>query len=467
MAVGGPLTPDATAYVPGSTPPLAQSTNNAGLAAAERAVAAVRPQPFATQAAINSDMRDAQLATLTGTPTDMAAAKAARDATALPSILDPIANATGPANAQPAVDAIDSALASPAGQRDAVQSALGDIRSKLVSPGALFPSRVSDALAPITDAIANGGTGDAGLWAARNALVAAQNGGAQQASTLARLQGTTSPDPAYQSLIDQATARVGATNTVESDPGQLYGLRGAIRDKLAALASDSSPDAQLASSKLLQARSALDNSIEAVAPGFKSGLAEYADASQPIAAMRYLQSKNYTAADGTITMAKMKGVLDDIAKQQALPGPRDAKNISPDTLTSLQGLYADLVRQKNSRTGMSVGSPTFQNLATASTLDNFGVPLAFAARTASKIPIVGNMLTHGITSLYEGQNEPVMNAVVNRLLNPTAGASVLRAATNLQAQRAAGPSGVNPVATSLGVALRNRLTGVLSNEPVK
>ncbi len=458
-ARGGSLTPDTTTYVPGSTPTLAQATNNAGLASAERAVASARPGPFANQAAINSDARDAQLASITRTPTDIEAAQAARDATAVPAITNPIANATGPANGQPVVDTIDSILASPAGQRDAVQSALGNIRSKLVSPAAPFPSRVSDALNPITDAIANGGQGDAGLWAARDALVAAQKGTAAQASTVARLSGTTSPDPAYQALIDQATSRVGATSTVQSDPAQLYGIRKAIGDALSPLAARTGSDAQLATSELQQVKAAIDNSIEGVAPGFKSGLADYADSSRPIDAMRYLQGKNYTAADGSITMAKVKGALDDITRQQALPGPRDAKSIPAATVDSLQSLYADLLRQNNSRTGMSIGSNTFQNLATSSTLSNLGAPIAFMARTASKVPFVGNMLTNGITKAYEGQNDAVMNAVVNRLLNPTAGASVLEEAGKLQARRAAGPSGVNLLVNPLGLGVRNAVTG--------
>ena len=460
MAVrgGGPLTPDATAYVPGSTPTLAQATNNAGLAGAERVVSAVRPGPFVGQTTVNNEARDTLLNRLTGSPTDIEAAETARDATALPAMLNPIANATGPANAQLAVDTIDQILASPAGQRDAVQSALGNVRSKLVSPPAPLADRVTGALAPITDAIANGGTGDAGLWAARDALVAAQNGGAQQASTLARLQGTTSPDPAYQSLIDQAAARVGATNTVESDVGQLHGIRQAIGDALSSTAVGAGSDARLASSELMQVKAQIDNAIEGVAPGFKAGQAEYADASRPIDAMRYLQKRNFTAANGDITLSNVKNTLDDIAKQQALPGPRDAKSITPDTLTSLQALYADILRQNNSRTGMAVGSNTFQNLGTAATLSNFGAPLSVAAHLINKVPVLGNMLTGTIGRAYEAQNAPVLDAVVNRLLNPTAGASVLREAGRLQDQRAAGPAGVNLLINPLGLGAVNAAT---------
>ena len=175
--------------------------------------------------------------------------------------------------------------------------------------------------------------------------------------------------------------------------------------------------------------------------------------------MQYLQSKGYTSADGTVTMAKVKNVLDDITKQTALPGPRDAKSVPQSTVDSLQGLYADLLRQNNSRLGMQPGSNTFQNLAVNSTLANYGAPLAHAAAAVSHIPLIGNALMGTIGRAYEAQNGPVLDAVVNRLLNPDAGASVLSRAQEIAAARAAGPSGVNPLLTVPAVGLTNKLLG--------
>ncbi len=448
MAADGSLVPDAATYVAGSSPTLAQATGNAGLAGAERAVASVRPNPFANQAALNQDAREGLVNRLTGTPTDIDAAETARGTTAVPAITTPLANATAPADAAPVVQTIDDILASPAGQRDAVTSALGNIRSKLVTP-IPFGDRVSTALDAVNGAL-NSGNIDPGLWAAREALVSAKNNGAQQASTLARLQGTTSSDPAAQSVLDSAISTIGTANHVESDPDQLYGIRKAIGDALSPLSARSGSDAQLASSELQQVKSALDNSIEGAAPGFKQGLADYADSSRPIDAMRYLQSKNFTSADGTVTMAKVKSVLDDISKQQALPGPRDAKSLPQATVDSLQGLYADLLRQNNSRLGMQPGSNTFQNLATSNAMAGLGAPLAMGARALSSIPVVGNALTGTLGRAYAAQNEPILDAVVNRLVNPDAGASVLKRAELLADRQNAGPAGANLLLTAPG-----------------
>ena len=326
-----------------------------------------------------------------------------------------------------------------------MQSALGNIRSKLTAP-IPFGDRVDTALNTVTSAI-NSGNADPGLWAAREALVTAQSGRAQQASTLARLQGTTSTDPAAQAVLDQVTQTVGTANRVESDPAQLYGIRKAIGDALSPLAANSGSDAQLAANELQQVKTSLDNSIEGAAPGFKQGLAEYADSSRPIDAMRYLQSKKYTTADDTVTLAKVTSALDDIAKQQALPGPRDAKSVPQTTIDSLQGLRADLLRQNNSRLGMQPGSNTFQNLGTAQAMSAMGTPLGVVASGLSRLP-GGNLLTGGIRQLYAAQNEPILDAVVNRLANPGAGQSVLVRAREIAAQQAAGPAGANPLRDS-------------------
>ena len=457
IAADGPTVADTTTYVPGVTRTLAQATANPGLAGAERAVAAIRPNQFAAQAADNNDARTALVDNLRGTPTDIQTAQATRDATAVPAITGPIANATAPADASPVVNTIDQILASPAGQRDAVASALANIRSKLVTP-IPFPNRVATALDAVNQAAASN-PGDVGLWGAQQALAAAQNGGAQQASTLARLQGTTTSNPAAQAVIDQAANTIGTAQAVQSDPAQLYGIRKAINDSLSPLAANAGSDAQLAASELQQVKAALDNSIEGAAPGFKKGLAEYADSSRPIDAMQYIQSKGFTSADGTVTMAKVKGVIDDLTKQQALPGPRDAKSVPQSTMDSLQGLYADLLLQNNSRLGLQPGSNTFQNLAVNSTLANYGAPLAHAAAAVSHIPLIGNALMGTIGRAYEAQNGPVLDAVVNRLLNPDAGASVLSRAQEIAAARAAGPSGVSPLLTVPAIGLTNKLLG--------
>lgn len=432
-ARGGPLAVDTTALVPGSAPTLAQATANPGIAGVERAVVAIRPNEFGERLAANNDARGNMLLGLTGTPTDIDLARAALDRQAnatLPDALRFDANAVplppapgdalsasttaGAANPQPVVDLIDRILASPDGKRDAVRTALGDVRANLV----LQPAQA-----------ATEGTPGAALY-----------------DTDTR---STVPQPGTPGAPAQP-------ETLETDPAQLYGVRKSINDDLSPLARNAKPSAQLASAQLMQVRDALDNVLEGAAPGFKSYLQAYQDAAQPINAMRYLQSRGFTDPNGNVTLAKVNAAIQDIDKQRLLPGARDAKSVTPDTYDGLSALRDDLQRQNNSRLGLPIGSSTFQNLAVNSALSRLGAPLAWSASALNRLPVVGPLLTSGVQKAYAGQNEAVLDALTNRLLNPDAAAPALDRLAAL-GQRGQNPSGANPLLSIAGVDALDRL----------
>lgn len=131
LAADGPRTLDTTAYVPGSEPTLAQATANPGLAAAERAVSAVRPTQFVAKGQANAEARNMAMEALRGDQQSLDDLIKARS-----SIADKARDAafknTTHADVAPVVDKIDEILASPSGQRDTVVKALTNIRKKLV-----------------------------------------------------------------------------------------------------------------------------------------------------------------------------------------------------------------------------------------------------------------------------------------------------------------------------------------------
>jgi hypothetical protein len=130
-AAGGPTTPDLKAYVPGSNPTLAQATANPGLATLERGVKAINPSPFESLAASNQQARELALDAAKGDRQSLDDLIAARAAQTDPMRQAAFANTTQ-VDPKPVVDAIDQVLASPSGQRDAVVSALHNVREKLV-----------------------------------------------------------------------------------------------------------------------------------------------------------------------------------------------------------------------------------------------------------------------------------------------------------------------------------------------
>ena len=356
FAAGGPTDINAGTLVPGSAPTLAQATGNPGIAAMERAVAAVRPNPFMAQSATNAAARIDALRQVAGTPETIEELEAAREHTALPLLHSALSGASQ-ADPSPVVSTIDSILASPAGQRDAVKTALNAVRGKLA-----------------TDVDVGG------------------------------------PTPLTQ---------------LETDPGQLYGIRQAIGDALSPLAARTGSNAQLASRELMQVRGALDDSIEAAAPGYRDYLTTYAKMSGPANAQSYLQGLNLTDFPGAITLAKTKSALDAIAKKQALPGANDAKSVTPEQIGALQAIYDDLQRASNSSLGKTIGSNTFQNLATHNLLAQAGAPLAAGAALVAHHPLLAPIAWGG-RLIYNAQNEPILEALTNRLIDPQLGARALQ-----------------------------------------
>ncbi len=158
-AADGPTDMNLTEYVPGSRPTLAQATGNPGLAMVEQGVKTRNPTPFESLSRSNQQAREHAIDAVRGDKQsldDLIAARAAQT--------DPIREAafanTRPVDPSAVVAKIDEVLASPAGQRDAVKSALTNLRAKLVKedgtleqdPAQLWGIRqaIGDMLSPLS-----------------------------------------------------------------------------------------------------------------------------------------------------------------------------------------------------------------------------------------------------------------------------------------------------------------------------
>ena len=130
MAGRGNVAPDLTTYVPGSTPTLAQATNNTRIAGLERAILNKDPEALVAIKDTNNAARMAHLETLAGTPTTLAEAVTAREAATAP-LREASLTGAKAANINPVIKEIDDILKSPEGQRPAVVNALNQVRPKL------------------------------------------------------------------------------------------------------------------------------------------------------------------------------------------------------------------------------------------------------------------------------------------------------------------------------------------------
>jgi hypothetical protein len=220
--------------------------------------------------------------------------------------------------------------------------------------------------------------------------------------------------------VDPATG----AQVLDTDPEMLYGVRQAITDALSPLSRGTDRDARAASAQLQPILRSLDAAIEAGAPGYQDYLKQFSEMSQPIDAMRYLQSRNLTDTAGNPSLRPVDTMLKDISKQRNLqPGVRPADALSDDQITALENLRDDMRRQANLAKGKALGSNTAQNLVgnqalsmltrpaaqeTGKMFSVFGGPIAYAATAGAE-----NLLS----SMVGRRADWVREALVRRLLN--------------------------------------------------
>jgi hypothetical protein len=356
------LTADASkaGNVPGSTPTLAESTGNAGVAGLERAVRST-PEgivPFNLRDEARANARGELVSNVRGDPVSLEGLIADRQAATDPLREAAFANA-GKADPSNVVKKIDEILAGPDGKRDAVVQALSTIKRKIVT------------------------------------------GGGESADPMSALTGAVAKPP-----------------TLENDPNLLYGVRKAINDILDQTGPKTADDARRASSQLLDVKNELDKSLNDAAPGFQKYIDKFADLSKPIDAEKWMQGLNLTDMRGKVTLGQVNRAISSTEKARARGGANDAKAVPDEVMQKLYGLRDDLRSQLDAaERGRAAGSPTVQNLATQNFAQSAGIPLTTAATIASGHPLIG-VPVHWLSRAIEARNPAVTNALINRLLSP-------------------------------------------------
>lgn len=243
------------------------------------------------------------------------------------------------------------------------------------------------------------------------------------------LKGPAGKDDAVVSTLNAVKGKLyDGEGKLETDPEMLYGVRQAINNLLSKKGALANPQAQLATSQLMQVKGALDQAIEPAAPGFGQYLANYSAASRPIDTMQFLQDRmpQVIGANGMLSQPKFHQMMIQVAKARQLPGVNSAKSIDPDTLNSLMALHSDLTRTTNLNLGKAQGSDTVQNVNIPSMLAGHAGSLSAHIAAAHLAPGVGNMLIEGgkgaIGMLKGASAKKAQQARINYLLNPTQGA---------------------------------------------
>lgn len=199
----------------------------------------------------------------------------------------------------------------------------------------------------------------------------------------------------------------------------LQDVKTILDDKIAAAVRDN----QGGQAKALQAtQDKLIDVMERLSPEYANARQTYAAMSQPVNAMESLQGLRLTDAQGNITLAKVKNAIEGLERQRAAPGFNNAKSITDDQLNTLRAIQQDLLRQSNIGLGRSIGSNTFQNIATDNILSSLGGNAL--SRLADRVGVSGIAGQAG-RLLYSGPNEAIRNRLADMILDPALGQSAL------------------------------------------
>jgi len=214
-----------------------------------------------------------------------------------------------------------------------------------------------------------------------------------------------------------------------ADPAALYEIRKDLQLAQRGKLQPSSQNAPAAST-LAQARgqlgdvvSALDDQIEASAPGFKAYLQRYKDLSKPIDQMKVIQEIQNRAQTTAVDPNTQRQFLSPALFRRALDNAtqKSGATLSPSQVQTLRAIRTDL-DMGAAITGPTVkapGSDTFQNLSVAS---------AIGAGKLSTHPAI-QALTRPLNWLYKSSDKQINEIIADAMLNPKLASLMLKQAT--------------------------------------
>ncbi len=250
------------------------------------------------------------------------------------------------------------------------------------------------------------------------------------------LAGSTGARPAVKASLRDVIAILDNEGKPVTDPKALYdSVRKGIGDLISGK-DLTKAYGKAAARELIAVQDALDDVIEASAPGFKQYLDDYARASAPATAMEFLQGLNLTDAKGNITLAKVQNALKRLQAQQTAPGVKGGKAVTTAQQQALESIRDDLLRADAINKGKSLGSNTVQNALAQKRLGlSRFIPEGIGATTGAGIGglvggphgieiggFIGDRLGAAVGSMRAGRQAQAQNmlqaTIEDMLLNP-------------------------------------------------
>lgn len=204
-----------------------------------------------------------------------------------------------------------------------------------------------------------------------------------------------------------------ADGSLKDDPENLYGIREHVSDMLSKAGKATDPAVGQVERQLLAVKGALDEAIEAGAPGYRQYLQNYSEASRPIDAMEYLQDARpkLTNAQGNMTPASFDRFMKNTASERAAGGIKPAGSLTEDQMDVLHNIHSDLKRYQNISLSNPRGSDTSMLTEGAKKLAELS--LHGMANVVS--PVMGSI---GLQMGKNALQKRAVNKMTERVLNP-------------------------------------------------
>ena len=230
-----------------------------------------------------------------------------------------------------------------------------------------------------------------------------------------------------QTIDDILASDAGARGTVKktmnwakeqlaegTTPQRMYEVRKDLRSAAQGLLDKEGSQYSLAKGQLEQVIKAVDDTIEAAAPGYQDYLKKYAQSSKGIERLEAAQEFRGKVLS---TTPDPSGVTDYMISQpsfvRAIRNAEKDTNLSKSQLTVLKNVAADLDSGVLNRAGKTPGSDTFKNISTANIIGAF-----IGKQMFGEVPAAVNKVAAPLNWLYNGTDDQIRELLVDAMLDP-------------------------------------------------
>lgn len=462
---------NAAEFVPGSQPMAGEASGDYGLLGLQKGLRNLNPSEFANRISEQNAGRNRLLDGMAGTPEDIQALQASRDAGTAQMREQSFQEAQYSRRAQAAaqkVPTLEDNLTDLGSQRSEAQKSLAALNNQMtvlkarqVNSSVYAPNRndetalqklidkKQDAIDNLDDNISNVRQNLDQQRTAASSYNGQAAGSANITGIKSLINRISSSPSGNQQTVENAMKWVKDRIGNESNPENLYEIRKDINYAMQGkYSSNNLPDYRLAKGQLKQVKNALDDAIDEAASGYKDYIASYREQSKPINQMQSLQDiKARVALSAPDPVTGYDFISQPKWSQRVQANEAElSKTLTPEQMDNLKSITKDLDRGSavNNSAIRAPGSDTMQNLSSANLL---GSVLGKKLSSNAFVRTLGAPFKW----LYTYANKDVNKLMVDAMMDPKLAAKLMQKATPTNLASIASAMKRNAVVSGIGV----------------